>query len=72
MLVVLIVFLSLCQSMTGISVISHRGSGYLPELTLETQAMGYAYGADMIEIDINLSKDNQLIVGHGEKNICLT
>lgn len=61
-----IFFLCLCHRITGIIVISHRGSGYLPELTLETQGLGYAYGADMIEIDINLSRDNQLIVVHGE------
>ena len=46
-------------------VIGHRGSGYLPELTLEAQSMGHACGADMIELDINLSRDNQLIVVHG-------
>ncbi|UJR10412.1 hypothetical protein I4U23_014616 [Adineta vaga] len=45
-------------------VIGHRGTAYLPELTLATQSMAHAYGADIIEIDVCLSKDNQLIVIH--------
>ena len=67
MLLAFILSLLLCEKITGTVVISHRGSGYLPELTLGTQAVGYAYGADMIEIDVNLSRDNQLIVVHGER-----
>ena len=46
-------------------VVGHRGTAYLPELTLAAQAMGYAYGADMVEIDVCLSQDDQLIVIHG-------
>ncbi|CAF1602756.1 unnamed protein product [Rotaria magnacalcarata] len=45
-------------------VIGHRGAAYLPELTLAAQSMGYAFGADIIEIDVCLSRDNQLIVIH--------
>ncbi|CAF4168801.1 unnamed protein product, partial [Rotaria sordida] len=45
-------------------VIGHRGTAYLPELTLASQSMAYAYGADIIEIDVCLSRDNQLIVIH--------
>ncbi|CAF0959768.1 unnamed protein product [Adineta ricciae] len=45
-------------------VVGHRGTAYLPELTLAAQAMGYAYGADMVEIDVCLSQDDQLIVIH--------
>ncbi|UJR35537.1 hypothetical protein I4U23_028291 [Adineta vaga] len=46
------------------TVIGHRGTAYLPELSLATQAMGYAYGADIVEIDVCLSQDDQLIVIH--------
>lgn len=46
-------------------VIGHRGTAYLPELTLSTQSMAHAYGADIIEIDVCLSRDNQLVVIHG-------
>ncbi|AQQ68657.1 glycerophosphodiester phosphodiesterase [Microbulbifer agarilyticus] len=46
-------------------VIAHRGaSGYLPEHTLEAKTLAYALGADYIEQDLVLSKDNHLIVMH--------
>ena len=46
-------------------VIAHRGaSGYLPEHTLEAKAMAYAMGADYLEQDLALSKDNIPIVIH--------
>jgi len=47
-------------------VIGHRGTAYLPELTLPTLSMSHAYGADIIEIDVCLSRDDQLIVIHGK------
>ncbi|CAF0759715.1 unnamed protein product [Rotaria sp. Silwood1] len=52
------------QGETRPLVIGHRGTAYLPELTLASQSMAYAYGADIIEIDVCLSRDNQLIVIH--------
>ena len=46
-------------------VIAHRGaSGYLPEHTLEAKAMAYAMGADYLEQDLVLSKDDIPIVIH--------
>lgn len=46
-------------------VIAHRGaSGYVPEHTLESASMAYAFGADFIEQDVVLSKDNVLVVNH--------
>ena len=46
-------------------VIAHRGaSGYLPEHTLEAKAMAHAMGADFIEQDVVLSKDNVPVVLH--------
>jgi len=46
-------------------VIAHRGaSGYLPEHTLAAKAMAYAQGADYIEQDLVLTKDDQLVVLH--------
>ena len=46
-------------------VIAHRGaSGYLPEHTLAAKAMAYAQGADFIEQDLVLTKDDQLVVLH--------
>nr|BAL46152.1 glycerophosphodiester phosphodiesterase [Borrelia sp. BF16] len=46
-------------------VIAHRGaSGYLPEHTLEAKAYAYALGADYLEQDIVLTKDNIPIIMH--------
>ena len=46
-------------------VIAHRGaSGYLPEHTFAAKAMGYAQGADYIEQDLVMTKDDQLVVLH--------
>jgi|TARA_B110000483_G_scaffold241473_1_gene324560 glycerophosphoryl diester phosphodiesterase len=53
------------QAMAQKLVIAHRGaSGYLPEHTLEAKAMAYAMGADYIEQDVVMTKDDQLIVLH--------
>ncbi len=46
-------------------VIAHRGaSGYLPEHTLEAKALAHAMGADFLEQDIVLTKDDVPIVMH--------
>lgn len=46
-------------------VIAHRGaSGYLPEHTLQGVAMAYQMGADYIEPDCVLTKDNVPVVIH--------
>ncbi len=46
-------------------VIAHRGaSGYLPEHTLPAKAMAYAQGADYLEQDLVMTKDDQLVVLH--------
>ena len=46
-------------------VIAHRGaSGYVPEHTIAAKAMAYAMGADYIEQDVVMTKDNRLVVLH--------
>lgn len=46
-------------------VIAHRGaSGYLPEHTLAAKAMAYAQGADFIEQDLVMTKDDEVVVLH--------
>lgn len=46
-------------------VIAHRGaSGYIPEHTMESKSMAFAMGADFIEQDIVLTRDNIPIVIH--------
>jgi len=46
-------------------VIAHRGaSGYLPEHTLPAKAMAYAQGAQFIEQDLVMTRDEQVVVLH--------
>jgi len=46
-------------------VIAHRGaSGYLPEHTIAAKAMAYAQGADYIEQDLVMTRDDELVVLH--------
>jgi glycerophosphoryl diester phosphodiesterase len=46
-------------------VIAHRGaSGYVPEHTLEAKAMAHAMGADFLEQDLVLSRDDVPVVLH--------
>jgi len=46
-------------------IIAHRGaSGYLPEHSKEAAVLAFMQGADFIEQDLVLSKDNHLVVLH--------
>lgn len=48
-------------------IIAHRGaSGYAPENTMEAFELAVKQKADGIEIDVHLSKDNQVIIMHDE------
>ena len=50
-------------------VVAHRGaSGYLPEHTLAAKALSHGMGADFIEQDVVLTKDDHPIVLH---DVCL-
>mgnify|MGYP001154411081 CR=1 FL=1 len=51
-----------------IKVWAHRGaSGYAPENTMEAYRLAQRMGADGIELDVQLSKDGELVVIHDEK-----
>jgi len=51
--------------MRQISLLGHRGArGLLAENTLPSLAKPFEYGADGIELDIQLSKDNKLVIYH--------
>lgn len=44
---------------------AHRGaSAYRPENTLEAFSLAIEQGADAIELDVHLSKDNEIVVAH--------
>ena len=46
---------------------AHRGaSGYAPENTLESFKMAMDMKADGVELDVQLTKDNELVVIHDE------
>ena len=46
---------------------AHRGaSGYAPENTMEAFRMAVEMGADGVELDVQLSKDGELVVIHDE------
>lgn len=50
---------------SSLIVIAHRGaSGYMPEHTLEAKALAIQMGADFVEQDVVLSKDNVPMVTH--------
>lgn len=54
--------------MHKIKVWAHRGaSGYAPENTMEAYILAHQYGADGIELDVQLSKDGEIVVIHDEK-----
>ncbi len=47
---------------------AHRGaSGYAPENTLEAFALARELGADGVELDVQFTKDRQLVVIHDER-----
>ena len=55
--------------------IAHRGASYLaPENTVAAARLAWELGADAVEIDIHLSKDNKVMVIHDKdtKRICKT
>ena len=46
-------------------VIAHRGaSAYRPENTLPAYELAVEQGADMIEIDLHLTRDSQIVIAH--------
>lgn len=49
----------------NVLVIAHRGaSGYAPENTLASFAKGVEMGADIVELDVHLTKDDSVVVMH--------
>lgn len=46
-------------------IVAHRGaSGYLPEHTLESKALAFGQGADYLEQDLAMTKDDKIVVIH--------
>lgn len=54
-------------------IIAHRGESYLaPENTLAAINLAWANGAEAVEIDIHLTKDNKIVVIHDYNTLRLT
>jgi glycerophosphoryl diester phosphodiesterase len=61
----LLVGVLLVRGARGVEIFAHRGaSADAPENTLAAFKLGYAHGADGVELDIHLTRDNQLAVIH--------
>ncbi len=55
------------KKLNNMIVVAHRGGASLaPENTLSCFRKGIESGADMIELDIHLTKDNQIVVCHDQ------
>ncbi|SFD80195.1 glycerophosphoryl diester phosphodiesterase [Paenibacillus catalpae] len=53
------------KGLNGIAVGAHRGaSAYAPENTMAAFERGLACGADLIELDVQLTKDGEVVVFH--------
>src|SRR5919197_4354903 len=49
-------------------VVGHRGAmGYAPENTLASFELAVEQGADVVELDVHLSRDGQVVVIHDEQ-----
>ncbi len=61
----LVIFLVLTTMTNAQEIIAHRGASYIaPENTLASVKLGFELGADAVEVDVLLSKDNRLMVNH--------
>lgn len=53
------------QTVPNFSIEGHRGArGYLPENTIPSFIKALEQGADTLELDVVISKDNQIVVSH--------
>lgn len=49
------------------TIIAHRGASYLaPENTIASAKLAWELGADAVEVDVHLSRDNRVMVIHDE------
>ena len=63
--IILLLLSPIARASNKTIVIAHRGaSGYLPEHTLESASLAHNMGADFIEPDLVLSKDEVVVILH--------
>ncbi len=64
-LIILIMMQTLTNASGQVTIIAHRGASYLaPENTVASARLAWETGADAVECDIWLSKDNKIICCH--------
>lgn len=63
---IILFFVLLCIAGSAqVEFIAHRGASYLaPENTIASAKLGWELGAESVEVDIHLSKDNRVMVIH--------
>jgi len=62
---ILFFFLSTQSTQAQTTIIAHRGSSFVaPENTVAAANLAWEQGADAVELDIYLSKDNRVVVMH--------
>jgi glycerophosphoryl diester phosphodiesterase len=61
----LLSFISMSANLRAVEIIAHRGASFdAPENTMAAFKLGYAQGADGVELDIHLTKDQRIVVMH--------
>ncbi len=65
LLLLVVCLAGFCLQLRAQEIIAHRGASFMaPENTLASVKLGYAEGADAVEIDIHLSSDQRVMVIH--------
>jgi glycerophosphoryl diester phosphodiesterase len=63
--ILLVSILTLAVQSFAVEIIGHRGGSYdAPENTMAAFRLGYEQGADGVELDIHLTKDDKIVVMH--------
>lgn len=58
------------EGMTKMEIIAHRGASFdAPENTLSAIGMAWQRGADAVEIDIHMAKDDRIVVIHDDHTL---
>ena len=65
-IIFILLFITVCMTIEAqVKIIAHRGASYLaPENTVASTKLAWEKGADAVECDIWLSKDNKIIACH--------